>query len=129
MATDSRRSAGVLLASLLDDLQRLARLETDMARAEIKELLATNGIAAGSLAAAVVLGAVGVLVAIPVWAVMLSPRRRLAAGLWVGIYLGAAAGLAGFGRSRLRLEPPKKTIASLKENGEWIAQRIRSSGI
>ena len=129
MATDSRRSAGTLLGDLLDDLQRLARLETDLARTEIKELLATNGIAAGSLAASGVLAAVAVLVGIPVWAVMLSSRRRLAAGLWVGLYLGAAAGLAGFGRSRLRLEPPKKTIASLKENGEWIAQRIRSSGI
>ena len=122
-------SAGTLLADLLEDVQRLGRLEADLARTEIKDLLVGNGIAAGSMAGAGLLGGIAVLVGIPLWAVMLSRKRARATGIWVGLYLGAAAGLASFGRRRLQLHRPEKTIASLKENSQWIAQRIKSSGI
>ena len=128
MATEKQvPAAGTLLAGLLEDVQRMARLEVDLAKREMRDLAVSNGIAGASLAGAVVFGSFGLLVGVPVWAVMLSSNRARAAGIWVGLYLGGAAGLAAFGRSRLQLRPPEKTIASLKENSEWIAQRIKSS--
>jgi hypothetical protein len=118
--------AGVVVGELVDDVQRLARLEVEMARREVKELLAANGIAVGSLSAAGILGFLAVTVGLPVLAIVSSRRPRAAAAFWVGLYLGGAAGLAAFGRSQLRLQPPVKTMQSLKENAQWLAQRIKS---
>ena len=38
------------------------------------------------------------------------------------------AGLAIYGRMRLRVSMPQKTITSLKETKEWALQRMKSAG-
>ncbi len=42
-------------------------------------------------------------------------------------YLVVAGGLAVYGRRRLKLKLPTRTLESLKENKEWALRRLRST--
>ncbi|HEY3194069.1 MAG TPA: phage holin family protein [Candidatus Dormibacteraeota bacterium] len=116
-----------LAAEVVQDLHRLVDLEILLAKQEVKELAITNGIAAACLAAAGLLAAIGLLVAIPVLVVEAVPWHWEAALAWVVAYLVVAGGLAVFGRRRLQLKFPTRTLDSLKENKEWALRRLRST--
>jgi hypothetical protein len=55
------------------------------------------------------------------------PWHWQAALVWIAAYALLAGGLALYGRSRLSLRLPSRTIASLKENKEWALHQLRST--
>ena len=66
--------------------------------------------------------------AVPVIVVVAVPWHWQAAVVWAVAYALIAAGLAIYGRMRLRVSMPQKTITSLKETKEWALQRMKSAG-
>jgi len=120
--------SGVLAAEVVHDLNRLVSLEIELAKQELKELAVTNGIAAACFAFAGILAGIALLVAVPVIVVIAVPWHWQAAVVWAVAYALIAAGLAIYGRMRLRVSMPQKTITSLKETKEWALQRMKSAG-
>ena len=127
LTSETEKPTGQLLGGIIDDIQRLIELEVDLARTELKELARTNAIAAASFAVAGVLALLALLVALPVLIVAIVGLHWIAALVWLLLYVIAAAALALFGRSKLRIQAPTKTIDSLKENREWLVQRMKSA--
>jgi uncharacterized membrane protein YqjE len=125
---DKTTSSPELAAEIVEEAERLVRLEIALAKAELKELAITNAIAAGAFAGAGVLAITTLLVAIPVLIVVAVEPHWLAALVWVVVYLLLAAGLALLGRSRLRLAIPERTVNSLKETKDWAIRQMRSPG-
>jgi uncharacterized membrane protein YqjE len=113
-------------SDLAEDVRRMIDLQVELAKRELREMAVANALAAGLLGGGGLLGTLAVLVALPVVLVVVLPWHWQVAVVWAVAYLliGAAALLAG--RSRLRLEPPRKTLAALKETKEWVLQRMRS---
>lgn len=125
--TTSTRKSGDVAADVVQDLHRLVSLEVALARQELKELAVTNAIAAACFAAAALLALLALLVAVPVIVVVVVPWHWQAAVVWAVAYALIAAAVALYGRARLRVTLPKKTINSLKETKEWALQRMRST--
>ena len=125
---DNKQSSPELAAGIVEEAERLVRLEIALAKAEIKELAITNAIAAGAFAVAAMLVLVTLLVAIPVLIVVAVEPHWLAALAWIVIYLVAAAGLALLGRAKLHIAIPERTVNSLKETKDWALRQMRSPG-
>ena len=119
---------GSLAAEVVQDLNRLVNLEVELAKQELKDLAVTNGIAAACFAVAAILAGIVLLVAVPVIVVVAVPWHWEAAVVWAVLYALIAIGLAIYGRIRLRVSMPQKTITSLKETKEWAVQRMKSAG-
>ena len=117
-----------LAAEVVHDLNRLVSLEVELAKQELKELAITNGIAVACFAVAGILAGIALLVALPVIVVVAVPWHWQAAVVWAMAYALIAVGLAMYGRRRLRVSMPQKTITSLKETKEWALQRMKSAG-
>jgi hypothetical protein len=125
---DTRAKSGELAAEVVQDVQRLVSLEVALAKQELKELAITNAIAVASFAAAGLLALLALLVAVPVIIVIAVPWHWEAATVWAVAYALIAGALVLFGRAKLRISLPTKTIASLKETKTWALQRMRSTG-
>src|SRR6202165_3946132 len=125
---DRKESSPELAAEIVEEAERLVRLEIALAKAELKELAITNAIAAGAFAGAGILAIVTLLVAIPVLVVVAVEPHWLAALVWIVVYLVLAAGLALFGRSKLHIGVPERTIKSIKETRDWALRQMRSPG-
>jgi uncharacterized membrane protein YqjE len=117
-----------LAAGIVEQAEELVRLEIALAKAELKELAITNAIAIGAFAGAALLAILTLLVAIPVLIVVAVEPHWLAAVVWIVVYLLLVAGLVLFGRSRLRIEVPMRTVNSLKETRNWALRQMRSPG-
>jgi cytochrome c biogenesis protein CcdA len=117
-----------LAAGIVDEAEKLVRLEIELAKQELKELAITNAIAAGSFAVAAVLALLALLVGIPVLIVVAVEPHWLAALVWVIVYLLIAAGLALLGRAKLHIGVPERTVNSLKETRDWALRQMRSPG-
>jgi hypothetical protein len=132
VTTDRRDSTAdapaELAAGLVEDVQKLARLELALARQELKELAVRNAVAIGFFAVAALLVVLGIFVAVPVLVVVLVPDHWLAALIWVAAYLVAGGILALVGKLRLQIALPPKTLSSLKETKEWALRQISSTG-
>lgn len=120
-------STSELAADIVESAQQLVRLEVALAKQEVKELAVQNGIAIGMLAGAGLFAMLALLVALPVLIVVLVPAHWIAALVWLVLYLAAAAGLALFGRSRLRLQAPQRTITTLKETKSWALRQLSTN--
>lgn len=129
-STDVRQTASTrgLIASVVNDAQRLVSLEVALAKQEAKELATVNAIAAGVIAFGGLLLILGVLVALPALAVVLLPWHWQAAALWAAAYVVIGVVLVLVGKARLQLRLPPRTMESLKENKEWALRRVRSNG-
>lgn len=127
MARKYEESTPDLAHDVVASAQQLVHLEIALAKQELKELAVRNGVAAGMLAAAGLLGMLALLVALPVLIVVLVPAHWVAALVWLVLYGALAAGLALLGKSRLRLQAPQKTIQSLKETKAWALHQINSN--
>lgn len=119
------RSLGDLLSELTDDAARLFRQELQLAKLELKRDAQEAGKASGMLAAGGVLGLYTLMLLLfaASWGLAVIMPTGLAF-LIVGVIVGiAAAALAFAGRKRLReLDPaPRTTIATLREDKEWIS--------
>lgn len=125
--TRTRASSRDLAAEAMQGVQRLVSLEIALAKQELKEIAIVNLIAVACIAAAGLLAILALLVAIPVLVVALVPWHWQAALVWVVAYMLIAGGLALYGKSRLSLRMPSKTIQSLKENKEWALHQLRST--
>lgn len=125
-------SIGGLLSGILTDIRELVREELALARIEMREQANRARLSIAILAAAAVALALGgffLLIALanaiadglewPVWAGYLVVALVLA--------IAGAIGLTA-GRQRLRnVRPlPQETVATLKENSQWIAKRLSS---
>jgi Flp pilus assembly protein TadB len=82
--------------------------------------------AAGS-APAGLLAILALLVAVPVLVVAVVPWHWQAALVWVVAYALLAGVLTLYGKSRLSIRMPSRTIESLKENKEWALHQLRST--
>jgi len=127
-APSATPKSGELAAEVVQDVNRLVGLEIALAKQELKELAIRNAIAAACIAAGGLFAMLALLVAVPVAVVMLVPWHWEAAAVWAVLYLLLAAVLALYGRARLRITLPTKTVASLKETKTWALQRMRSTG-
>jgi len=127
-APGTSQKTGELAAEVVQDVNKLVSLEVALAKQELKELAIRNAIAVACLLIGGVLAVLALLVAVPVMIVVLVPWHWQAALVWVVVYVLLAAGLALFGRARLMIALPPKTVASLKETKTWALQRMRSTG-
>jgi uncharacterized membrane protein YqjE len=125
--TGTRASSRELAADAVQTVQRIVSLEIALAKQELKEIAIVNLIAVACMAMAGLLAILAVLVAIPVLIVAVVPWHWEAALVWVVAYALIAGGLALYGKSRLSLRMPGKTIESLKENKEWALHQLRST--
>lgn len=123
----AERSSAELAQDIVHEANALVRLELDLAKQELKELAIRNGIAIGLLAFGGLLVMLGLLVALPVFLILLWDQHVLGAAIYLGacIVLGAILLLAG--RLALRLQPPRRTLASLEETKRWALRQIRSN--
>ena len=121
-------SSRALIESVISDAKELVGLEIALARQELKDLAVRNGIAVGFLVLGAILIALAVLVSLPVLVVVLVPWHWQAAAAWLALYLLGGLVLVLVGRARLRLQPPARTIESLKESKEWALRHVRSNG-
>src|SRR5690348_1916579 len=123
-AHGAERPLAELVKQLSEQASRLARLELDLAKAEVREKGRAAGAGAGLLAGAgvVALLGAGVLVACVVLALATAISAWLAA-LIVGAVLVVVAGLLGLaGRGRLRRASPlapEESTESVKEDVQW----------
>jgi hypothetical protein len=121
-------STADLAAGIVEEAEKLVRLEIALAKAEIKELALTNAIAAAAFAGAGILAMLSLLVAVPVLIVVAVEPHWLAALVWLVAYLLLAAGLALFGRTKLHIAIPERTVNTLKETKDWAIRQMRSPG-
>jgi Flp pilus assembly protein TadB len=126
-ATKARVSSRELAADAVQSVQRLVSLEIALAKQELREIATTNLIAAACIAAAGFFAILALFVAVPVLVVVAVPWHWLAALVWAIAYAVIAGGLALYGRSRLSLRLPTRTLESLKENKEWALHQLRST--
>ena len=125
--TGARVSSRELAADAMQGVQRLVSLEIALAKQELKEIAIVNLTAVACIAVAGLLGMLALLVAIPVLIVALVPWHWQAALVWVVAYAVIAGGLALYGKSRISLRMPTRTLESLKENKEWALHQLRST--
>jgi hypothetical protein len=123
----SDRSAAELAQEVVREAQDLVHLELDLVKQELRELATRNAIAIGLLATGALLFLLAVLVAVPVFLVVLWDNHVLGAAIWLGAYALVGAALVVAGRLALRLEPPRRTLASLEETKAWVLRQIRSN--
>ena len=126
-STETRPSARDLATGLVDDAQRMAQLQLELAKQELKELAIRNGIAVGLLVAAGGLVLLAVFVMVPLVVVTWRPEHLMWALIFLGGYLAAGILLAVAGRLLLRFEPPRRTLETLKETREWVLRQISSN--
>lgn len=116
----------------MDDAQELVRLEVDLAKQEVKELVKSNLFAIAFFGVAAVFALFAMLTMLELVLVEVAGHFWGAGGALIGaivvfvIYLLVAAILALLGRSRLQLHAPQKTINTLKETKEWAARQMKS---
>ena len=127
-APSASPKSGELAAEVVQDVNRLVTLEVALAKQELKELAIRNGVAVACMAAGGLFAILALVVALPVAVVMLVPWHWEAAAVWAVVYMVLAAGLALYGKARLQITIPPKTLASLKETKTWALQRMRSTG-
>jgi uncharacterized membrane protein len=121
------RSSADLAQDLVQEAQDLIRLEIQLAKQEVRELVLRNGIAAGLLAFGALLMVLALLVALPVFLVVLWDDHVLGAAIWLGVYVVLGASLLLAGRLALRLEAPQRTLTSIQETKRWALRQIRSN--
>jgi uncharacterized membrane protein YqjE len=127
-SSEAKASAVGIATGLVDDAQRMAELHVELAKQELKELAIRNAVAVGLLGAAGGLVLLGVFVMVPVVVVTWRPDHLRWALIFMVGYLVAGIVLAVAGRLLLRIEPPRRTLETLKETREWVLRQISLTG-
>jgi uncharacterized membrane protein YqjE len=125
-------SIGGLIRGILLDIRTLIREEIALARVEIREQAGrarTAAVAFGVAAATLAFGGIFLLIAIATAIADLLSWPTWAGFLVVAIVL-SLIGLLALAAGRRTLQTvravPGETVATLKENSEWIAKRLSS---
>jgi len=119
-------STGELASGIVEDAQRLVRLEIELAKAELKEMALRNAVAFGLLMVTAALVFIAVLVAVPVTLVLLGGHWWWGL-VWIGAYLLIGIVLALIGKNLLKLKP-QRTLDSVQETKEWFTDLKSSLG-
>jgi hypothetical protein len=128
-----RRSMTLLVRDLAEGSAELVRQEVRLVRLELGSLLATIARGAITVAAGSVLALLGTL-AVLAGIVFLVGEQWIVGQYWLGALIvfliaGAAAWLFAARGMRL-LSPerlvPRETVATLKEDSEWLKRRLTS---
>jgi uncharacterized membrane protein YqjE len=131
-ATKADQSVAELVKQLTDQTSRLARLEVELAKAELQEKGKQAGLGAGMFggAAGLAFYGLGALIACAILALDLAVAGWVAA-LIVAVVLFAVAGvMALMGRNRVQQATPptpEQATESVKEDVEWAKTRARSA--
>jgi uncharacterized membrane protein YqjE len=123
----AERSSAELAGDIVHEAQDLVRLQVQLAQSELTAIVRRYAIAIGALAFAALL-MLGVLVALPVFFVVVAGSRWQAGAICLGVYLLLAVVLVIGARLLLRPEPLRRTLASLEETKQWALRQIRSNG-
>ena len=119
-------STGELASGVVEDAQRLVRLEIQLAKTELKEMALRNAVAFGMLLVTAALVFVALLVAVPVTLVLLGGHWWWGL-VWIGAYLLVGIVLALIGMKMLKLKP-QRTLDSMQETKEWFSDLTSSLG-
>jgi hypothetical protein len=131
--TDGRRGVGTLLRDLAEGSATLVRDEIKLARLEAAQIVAGVGRGTAFVAVGGVLALLGVLCLLTGLVLLsgdqwLHDRYWLAALIVTAIALGIA--IVFVRRGTTQLSPanlaPDQTVATLKEDREWLKQRLTS---
>ncbi len=135
MAADraNGRSVGDLLRELAEGSAQLARQEVRLARLEITDTLRGIGVGSAQIAAGGVLALLGVI-ALLTGVILLAGDQWLRDQYWLAALIvtailgGVAAWMARRGAALLSPEQlaPDQTVATLKEDKEWLKQQLTS---
>jgi hypothetical protein len=131
--TDGRRSVGALLRDLAEGSTTLVRDEVKLARLEVGNIVAGVGRGTAFVATGGVLALLGTLSLLTGIVLLggdqwLRDRYWLAALIVTAIALGIAVVLIRRGMAQLSPAKlaPDQTVASLKEDKEWLKRRLTS---
>ena len=131
--TDGRRGVGTLLRDLAEASAALVRNEIKLVRLEAAQIVAGVGRGTAFIAVGGVLALLGILCLLTALVLLpgdqwLHDRYWLAALIVTAIALGIA--IVFVRRGTAQLSPanlaPDQTVASLKEDREWLKQRLTS---
>ena len=135
MATgrEDGRSLGDLIRELADGSAQLARQEVRLAKIEITDTLRGIGIGSAEIAAGVVLALLGVI-ALLTGVILLAGDQWLRDRYWLAALIvtvilgGVAAWMAKRGSALLSPQQlaPDQTVATLKEDKEWLKRQLTS---
>jgi predicted phage tail protein len=119
-------STAELAGGIVEDAQRLVRLEVQLAKTELKEMALRNAVAAGFLLVTAALAFVALLIAGPLALVLLGGHWWWAL-VWLGacLFLGAVFAVVGV---KLLKVKPQRTIDSMQETKEWFSDLTSSLG-
>jgi hypothetical protein len=129
---------GRLFSELTREAQSLFRLELELAKAELTENAARAARGASSLSVGAVVAVAGALAvagaACAGAASLLALWMPFRVAVWLGpLLVGLVLGLAGYamvkdslGRLRPRHWIPRETAQTLRENTEWLKERVRT---
>jgi Flp pilus assembly protein TadB len=126
---DTRQSSAALLGGIVDDVQRLLRQEVQLAKQELKQewqktksaaVTLVVGTVAAALAAVILLFMVVYVLAyytlIPIWGCH---------GIVGGVLAAIAIGFLAFSKQKAgQIQVPPQTVATLKENAQWIQNQV-----
>ena len=123
------RSIGTLFSDLARDTSLLIRQEIALAKAEVAGGVANLGLGIGLLVAGALVAFVGVIVLCLAGVYGLSKvvEPWLAALIVGGAVLVLGAALAFMGKGRLSGDKllPRRTLRTLKDDGEWAKEQVR----
>lgn len=123
------RSIASILQGILEHLQELVRSEVALAKREIAEDVGRGKGAAAALAVGCAVVLIGshfllwaVVYALALWLPLWAAAAIVGGALLIG---GAIAVSRGLSRWRAISFTPERTVATLKENAEWVRQSTK----
>ena len=112
------------ISELASDSAQLVRLEIDLLKQELFDLVKRNAIAVGLLMGAFILAHLAFIFAL-VWVIVFVPEHAwTAAGIAIAFLL-LAVGVGLLGKARLKFTGPEATIQTIKDDVEWVKQQIK----
>src|SRR5438552_19064348 len=124
---NGRRGLIDLARLAVEDTVRLVQQEIQLAKIEIKEMLASNLKAAVFLGIAALCGLLFFIMLLVTIALII-PAHALVAGIETALFLVLALILALLGTGMLKIGAPPKTMTTLKEDAEWAKQGLKRNG-
>lgn len=133
-AADGRPGVIDLARTAVEDTVRLVRLEIQLARLELQEMITAN------LRAALMLALAGLMIFLAlimflVWIALAVPDHALAALVELAVFVVLGLILGGIGAISLRRNirslksgPLPKTMTTLKEDAEWAKHLLTRNG-
>jgi uncharacterized membrane protein YqjE len=124
---NGRRGLIDLARVAVEDTVRLVQQEIQLAKIELKEMLASNLKAAVFLGIAAFCGLLFFIMLLVTIALVI-PAHALVAGIETVLFLILAAVLGLIGKGMLKVGAPPKTMTTLKEDAEWAKQVLKRNG-